>query len=397
MFISKRPLRLKRRLLLSFFLVIFSAHTSQSVLQAEEGCPLVGITLPELTKVRELSATKDIPCKRLKKAEIQTYLKEALFKQTTPEKLALEKKVLVALRLMPADYDYQEELIALYSDQVGGFYDPELNYFGTASWIPENLQIPVAYHELTHALQDQHFNLDTFTAPSLSSDQLIARSALAEGDATLAMLLISKLRSGDESGLTTKEIESFSKNTTESALSNPNLSKAPKALSAQLIFPYSKGLEYVFKTYKSGAWKTVNEKYQDPPTGSNEILGFKNVKLSEDQKSKLSCDSLKRNINSESKTIYEDTLGALYLGYVLGEDAIKNNIKDRWAGDKLCIIQSENKETLVWGMYLKSEADTVEVSKILSGRLQVKEIAPSSDNFISLTIELKPTKIRLYG
>ena len=45
-------------------------------------------------------------------------------------------------------------------------------------------------HELTHALQDQHFNLRRFEKwPKGDSDAELAAHALIEGDATLAMTL----------------------------------------------------------------------------------------------------------------------------------------------------------------------------------------------------------------
>src|SRR6185295_18065417 len=45
----------------------------------------------------------------------------------------------------------------------------------------------IIVHELTHALQDQHFDLQKFQISDPLSDAGSARSALIEGDATLTM------------------------------------------------------------------------------------------------------------------------------------------------------------------------------------------------------------------
>ncbi len=372
----------KKRLF--FLLTCFCYLCPITYPQAEEACPIRDLALSELIKIRGLEVKKPIPCKNLNKEEIRTYLESALKKKVTPERLELERKVLVALKLIPEDYKYQEELLNLYTDQVGGYYDPELEYFGTASWIPVNMQVPIAFHELTHALQDQHYDLDTFTDAKLSTDDLLARSALAEGDASLSMLLVGKGKSQGDKELTESEIKLFSGNTANSALENEKLAQTPEAIRAQMIFPYSKGTEYVFKLYKEGKWDAVNSKYKKAPLGTNEILGFKSEALSEKEKLELECKSLTKNGN----VVYEDTLGALYLGYVLGEDALKKRLKDMWAGDRLCVVKDGDKESLVWGIRLKTEADKGEVKRELEERLGKGKVRLSDNGLFLVGIGL---------
>jgi len=322
--------------------------------------------------------------KKLNKNEIRAYLESALKKKITPERLELERKVLVALKLIPKDYKYQEELLNLYTDQVGGYYDPELEYFGTASWIPENMQVPIAFHELTHALQDQHYDLDSFTDAKLTTDDLLARSALAEGDASLAMLLVGKIRSEQGKDLTDSEIKSFSESTVKGSLESGKFTKTPMAITAQLVFPYAKGTEYVFNLFKEGKWKAVNAKYKTPPLGTSEIFGFKKEVLSEKEKSDLTCKSLTEN----GEIIYEDTLGALYLGFILGENPLSGSLKDRWAGDRLCVVRNGNEESLIWGVRLKREVDKKAVERELEKKLEKGKVIVSDSGLVLVDIHL---------
>src|SRR4029450_7557857 len=60
--------------------------------------------------------------------------------------------------------------------------------FYLADWIDIDGQKPIMAHELTHALQDQHFNLRRFDHwPKGDSDAETAAHALAEGEATVIM------------------------------------------------------------------------------------------------------------------------------------------------------------------------------------------------------------------
>jgi hypothetical protein len=89
-----------------------------------------------------------------------------------------------------ARFAYRPFLIKLLTEQVAGYYDPKAQQFYLADWIEIDGQKPVMAHELTHALQDQHFNLKRFDNwPKGDSDAELAAHALIEGDATLAMTL----------------------------------------------------------------------------------------------------------------------------------------------------------------------------------------------------------------
>ena len=90
------------------------------------------------------------------------------------------------------------DVAAVYTDvltgQVAGFYDPEAEYMalvrrgaGTPD-TPHAGDDMVLVHEVVHAIQDQHFDLEAFTDLDPMSDAAAARSAVVEGDATWAMM-----------------------------------------------------------------------------------------------------------------------------------------------------------------------------------------------------------------
>src|SRR5215831_7784750 len=101
-----------------------------------------------------------------------------------------EEVTLKKLGLAPPDFQYRALMLRVLTEQVAGYYDPKVQTFHLADWVDVDGQRPIMAHELTHALQDQHFNLRRFEHwPKGDSDAELAAHALIEGDATLAMVM----------------------------------------------------------------------------------------------------------------------------------------------------------------------------------------------------------------
>jgi hypothetical protein len=112
-----------------------------------------------------------------------------LDESSTPEEMRASERELKKLGLVPPDFQLRAFIISLLTEQVAGYYDPKTQEFYLADWIDVDAQKTVMAHELTHALQDQHFNLRRFEKwPKGDSDAELAAHALIEGDATLAMM-----------------------------------------------------------------------------------------------------------------------------------------------------------------------------------------------------------------
>lgn len=103
-----------------------------------------------------------------------------------------------AFGFLEADFNLKAEIIDLLADQIGGYYDPEVETMNVLLFSSDELgdRLPlleriIFVHEYTHALQDQHYNLqailDQMQGESISGDEAIALQALVEGDATFVM------------------------------------------------------------------------------------------------------------------------------------------------------------------------------------------------------------------
>ncbi len=210
------------------------------------------------------------------KAEISQYLNERVQAEYAPGEIEKEGKILRTLGLIPAEMDYRGFVIKLLTEQVGGFYDSDKKTFFIASWLPSEEQKPVMIHELTHALQDQHFDVGKMLKEDRSlqnDDRILAHQAVMEGDGMVVMLQyflepvkrhfsqVPDLASVMQAQMMTMQAQF------------PVFKEAPLYLRESLLFPYGYGasfLQYVWR--KNPSWESVNKIYSDMPVSTEQIM-----------------------------------------------------------------------------------------------------------------------------
>src|SRR5207253_9153261 len=82
------------------------------------------------------------------------------------KRLRRSELVLKKFGLLPRDFELGKFLVVLLKEQVAGYYDPKTKTVNLLDWLGAEQQKPVLAHELTHALQDQSFNLEKYMKPA---------------------------------------------------------------------------------------------------------------------------------------------------------------------------------------------------------------------------------------
>ena len=145
------------------------------------------------------------------------------------------------LGLLPQDFDLKGILLDLYSEQVVGYYDPATKaLFVITGANPVELR-PVLVHELVHALQDQHANLDSLIARERGNDRQTAAQSAIEGHATMVMVayVAEEQNKGPVNIQALPDIEKSIRPMMEAQNSQfPVFQKAPRVLRETLVFPY---------------------------------------------------------------------------------------------------------------------------------------------------------------
>src|SRR5688572_3843740 len=287
--------------------------------------------LKETSELRELPILREVKSGAQSRAEIERMIIKNLNTDTTPEKMHAAEVLLKAFGLAPKEFEYRTFLIKLLTEQVAGYYDPKAQQFYLADWIDLDGQKPVMAHELTHALQDQHFNLKRFDKwPKGDADAELAAHALIEGDATLAMTLYL----AKHPMLALAFIKSSQETSTE------QFQQAPRALRESLLFPYQEGSAWASQVYKRGGWSMVSDAFKKLPLSTEQILHAEKY-FTYEPPVKVTMPNLALALGQGWRRIDYDVNGEW--GYYLVLDQLLNNVTESkraaagWGGDRFAI------------------------------------------------------------
>jgi hypothetical protein len=327
---------------------VIAQRTSPSIApESAKSLAIVAATesvLKETSEIRQLPVLYPVKSGAQSRDDIERMVIKNLDEETKPEKMRASELALKKLGLVPADFKYRSFIISLLGEQVAGYYDPKAKQFYLADWIAVNAQLPVMSHELTHALQDQHFNLGRFrTWPDGDGDAELAAHALVEGDATLVMMryiLIKPERMRDF----------MSSMSGTSAAANEKMESAPRVLRETLLFPYDQGLQFVTKLYATGGWKSVSDAYSNLPKSTEQIL-HPDKYLSHEAAVKVDMPDISKTLGKGWKRIEYDVNGEW--GYYLFIDEYLKSAEQSqtaaagWGGDRYAVYEGPAGEVMM--------------------------------------------------
>ncbi|HEX4946306.1 MAG TPA: hypothetical protein VFZ34_06575 [Blastocatellia bacterium] len=261
-------------------LLVAQAPRPTTAPKAEKTKPITSAEVAKLTQeilqqvsdIRGLKLLAPVKSGAQSRAQIEQVVIKNFEEETTPAELDAEFKTLVAFGLVPKHFQYREFLTKLLTEQIAGFYDPKKKEFFLADWNPLELQRPVMAHELTHALQDQHFDLKRFENwPDGDGDREMAIHALIEGDATALMIdYLMKPLGQNVTKIPKSLLEQM--NSDNKGPGMEVINAAPNAIRESLLFPYASGLGFAYDLLKAQGWDGVSKAYQNLPQSTEQIL-----------------------------------------------------------------------------------------------------------------------------
>ncbi len=89
-------------------------------------------------------------------------LRKKLDEDESTKRMERSELVLKKFGLLDRDFHLRPFLLSLLTEQIAGYYDDKTKTMNLLDWVPEDQQLEVMAHELTHALQDQRVNLTTW-------------------------------------------------------------------------------------------------------------------------------------------------------------------------------------------------------------------------------------------
>ena len=239
-----------------------------------------------------------------------------------------------ALHLLPAGLPSAggREPDSAFADIVG-FYDFRSKALYVRGTTLNPLVQSIVAHELTHALDDQYFDLKHVQSLGKNSDQSEAILSLIEGDARFVENSFSAALVPARKAQQDAERAAY---LTDAASAAP-VSDIPDPFVLELfaLFPYELGSNFITALHGEGGPATIDAAFAKPPTSTLQILDPDGHFVERIDAVKVPAPSYPKSPGT--KVIDRDTLGTLGLASVLAEghpiDWNSEDVVSGWAGD----------------------------------------------------------------
>jgi hypothetical protein len=263
-------------------------------------------------------------------------------------------EMLFLLNVVPSDFDYEKSLLVLLEAQLAGFYEPKDKTMYLLADLPSADREATLAHELVHALQDQHYDLGALIKfRDDATDRLSAVHALAEGDATSAMMDHMLLGQGQRAIDLGDEVISLQ--TRALVELSPSMASVPTIVKRSVISPYVDGIEFVHWARRQGGWAAVDAIWAKPPTTTEQLLHPQKLTLREPA---LEVAIPAPPKGSALAAFYHDVLGEQSLRLLLEEWAPRRTAVEGasdWGGDRIAVFESGERRALAWHLRFDNE------------------------------------------
>lgn len=377
--------RTLRAALLVMLILVAGAAAPAGVaerLDQEEALRLVGEIVPRVEALRGLSFRKEVPVEVVNDRAVREYALERVRRFGMEQRFEDLQRVYAKLGLVAEDARLLDLMLEALEEQAGGYYDPARGTYYLLDDMPPAAAPIFTAHELTHALEDQHFDLDRRLREALSNDDLLlARSAVHEGSATVLMTAFAMgefMRGELDSGALMALAES-------DAGRAAKLKSLPDVLLRQMLGPYVLGAAFLsggnlLSIVNGFPEEAANRVMHEGPTSSEQILHPEKYWEERDEPSEVRVDG--GTLPEGWEVLYENTLGEI--GLAMCTDPLKrrkglkgqlamlgakytNRAAEGWDGDRFLVLGNGDARVLVGHSVWDSSKDARQFASALDG------------------------------
>ncbi len=366
--------------------------------------------MAEVEEIRGLKFKGKLGAQHQSMNEFEDYLDRELDKELPAERAAILGKVVRKVGLHRGEEidDVKAMVKTMMTTQAAAYYDPETEaFYVVMSDMPTVMLGSIYSHELYHGLQDQHYDLQAYildqAGGALNDDQMIARQAVVEGEATYIMTLWSlssmtcSIPGRDmlrpmikmQSDMDVDSLKQMAEMSAMAGLLEGDMADSVAALDdippfmiETMMGAYMKGLNFIFEIDEHG-WEKVAELYSNPPVSSEQILHPEKW-LAGEAPVEFEWPDLEAIEGLEDWEVLDtNTLGEIQWRIVFGEHGMKSESAAAaagWDGDSYTVLRRRGSEgsdiardlLMLMATSWDTEADAREFAKAYGRLLRVK-------------------------
>ena len=329
-------------------------------------------------KMRGLTFLADVPVRLMSREQIEEEIKEVVDRDLPPEWRRQIDLGYKAFGLVPMDSDVINDMIRLVVSQAGGFYDPaekhvivpdDLEEFmgelvgemvAGADGFMDPMMRNIMTHEFTHALQDQHHDLNAMMDVAMDDDDVrLAITALVEGDATLIGTGAMMSDEGDLTNLLKQDPRGMgSMMGAGGGMMGAEANAMPAILKESLIFPYMYGYILVTTMVQEGGFDAVDKAFNDPPLSSEQLLHIEKY-LGDERDDPTQVTLPVVNLTELGwEAVGQNVMGEFQTRVLLGNTPDAITAAKGWDGDRYQVWQHDDGRLgLAWVSVWDTDAD----------------------------------------
>jgi hypothetical protein len=296
---------------------------------AEELPAAIAQVADEVEELRGLEFKRPVDPEAVSREEINRRIQASLERSLPVELMSRRGRAWSAIGAVPAQTDLRQAYVDFAGSQFIGFYDTithEIVFIGTDS--PTPYQRQTLAHELTHALDDQHFDLSRLDVleSQCRDEELAAFIALAEGNARVHEALWTF------ENLTADELAELA---AEAGMFSGPPATVPPFVSRLIVFPYPNGELFVQSLLAAGGKEAVNEAFSEPPVSTEQILHPE--RYPDDEPQELAVPDLTRELGQGWELTDQLDVGEAWLLTLLSlrlSESEARDAADGWDGGR---------------------------------------------------------------
>lgn len=333
------------------------------------------------------------------KADVEKYMSGALAKEEYTQRFAQEELSMKKFGYLPRDFNLREYLVKSTGQQIAGYYDDETKTISMLNWVPPDQQEPILAHELTHALQDQNYDLRKWMKAALEAakngskptesgndEAPTARKAVVEGQAMVVYTDYLLAPSGRNLVQKPELIYSLEDPAVKAVADSQMLHDAPMILRESGSFSYDEGLIFEGELlHKGGRQMAFAGVFAHPPKNSHEILQpqayIKGEKLPA-----LGMPDLKQLLGEQYDVYDSGGIGQLDVRALLkqfGARKIADDLSSAWQGGVYVTLRRKDKAAST------ASATTADLALLYVSRWTTPQAAERFARFYTSAVALR--------
>jgi hypothetical protein len=340
---------------------------------------------PLVARIRDLSFKQDVPVAEQDRSTLKSVLDEAIAKDWDASG-ALQERAWKQFGLLPREFDWRAKSTDYVKERTGGYYDPATKrLYAIADQADaddsdaEDGRMWVLAHELTHAVDDQHFDLGTSDATfAHDDDRALAFRSVCEGNATDVGTEVLLDRFGFPGSTASPLLRAFpwlaakiaggtlgrlSINGNKLVTINDD-GDAPAVIQAETGFQYAQGWGFTNRIRSEFGWESVNAAFANPPESTEQVIYPERFLDRLDRPHLIEMPPAPAGF----REVYQQSLGLMRTRVLLADRDGGDSI-DGWDGDRYVLWETPTGDALgwltVWDSVSEAEDFEIEWSELL--------------------------------